>query len=106
MDAIEENRLLRIDEVRRLPTFSQVHVYRLIKSGKFPRPVQIGVRRIGRRRKYSLGWLAPVTVRGFAKRLAQAVADREETQEVYRDEMLRIIDACRRPSERRLAVAA
>lgn len=58
MDRIEENRLLRIDEVRRLTTFSQVHVYRLIKSGKFPRPVQIGVRRVGWRAQEIFSWLA------------------------------------------------
>ncbi len=39
--------LISMAETARRLMFSRVHIYRLIKAGKFPRPVKLGEARIG-----------------------------------------------------------
>lgn len=39
-------RMLTLHDVRDRTTFSKTHIYRLINSGTFPRPVRIGSRRV------------------------------------------------------------
>lgn len=42
-----ERRILRLDEVEAKSGFKRAHIYNLIKVGKFPKPLRLGVRAIG-----------------------------------------------------------
>ena len=42
-----ERRILRLDEVETKSGFKRAHIYNLIKEGKFPKPLRLGVRAIG-----------------------------------------------------------
>ena len=42
-----ERRILRLDEVEAKSGFKRAHIYNLIKEGKFPKPLRLGVRAIG-----------------------------------------------------------
>lgn len=42
-----ERRILRRPEVERKTGFKRAHIYNLIKEGKFPKPLRLGVRAVG-----------------------------------------------------------
>ncbi|MCP5256239.1 MAG: AlpA family phage regulatory protein, partial [Zoogloeaceae bacterium] len=42
-----EHRILRRAEVEAKTGFKRAHIYNLIKEGKFPKPLRLGVRAIG-----------------------------------------------------------
>lgn len=42
-----EHRILRRDEVERKTGFKRAHIYALMKDGKFPRAMRLGVRAVG-----------------------------------------------------------
>ena len=45
--AIAEHRILRRAEVEAKTGFKRAHIYSLIKEGRFPRPLRLGVRAVG-----------------------------------------------------------
>lgn len=51
-------RILTVAEVCRITTFSRVHLHRLVRSGDFPAPVQVGARKVGWLRSTVQEWLA------------------------------------------------
>ena len=53
-----EPRILRMNELRRLTCLSKATIYRLLKSGAFPRPIRLGVRAVGWRTEEIDDWLA------------------------------------------------
>ena len=48
---------LRLDEVRKAVPYSKVHLYRLVKEGKFPRPVRFGENRVAWNKQEILAWI-------------------------------------------------
>lgn len=42
-----ERRILRRPEVEARTGFKRAHIYSLVKDGKFPRPLRLGVRAVG-----------------------------------------------------------
>ena len=42
-----ERRILRFPEVEQRIGFKRAYIYRLIKAGKFPKPIRLGVRAVG-----------------------------------------------------------
>lgn len=42
-----EHRIMRRAEVESKTGFKRAHIYSLIKDGKFPRPLRLGVRAVG-----------------------------------------------------------
>lgn len=42
-----EHRILRLDEVEAKSGFKRAHIYNLMKAGKFPRAIRLGIRAIG-----------------------------------------------------------
>jgi prophage regulatory protein len=42
-----EHRVLRRTEVEAKTGFKRAHIYNLIKQGKFPKPMRLGVRAVG-----------------------------------------------------------
>jgi prophage regulatory protein len=42
-----ERRILRLDEVEAKSGFKRAHIYNLMKAGKFPRAIRLGIRAIG-----------------------------------------------------------
>ncbi len=42
-----ERRILRRDEVERKTGFKRAHIYALMKDGKFPKAMRLGVRAVG-----------------------------------------------------------
>lgn len=53
-----ENRLIRLAEVLAIVPFSRSHIYRLEKSGDFPRRIKLGIRRIAWRSTEISEWIA------------------------------------------------
>ena len=53
-----EPRILRMNELRRLTRLSKATIYRLLKSGAFPRPIRLSVRAVGWRTEEIDDWLA------------------------------------------------
>ena len=41
------HRILRRAEVEAKTGFKRAHIYRLVKAGRFPKPVRLGVRAVG-----------------------------------------------------------
>ena len=52
-----EARILRLTEVSLLIRLSKASIYRMINSGVFPRPIKLGERAVGWRRKDIDEWL-------------------------------------------------
>ena len=44
MDTMEEQRLVRLDDVLRICGVSKAHIYRLVAKREFPAPVRVGPR--------------------------------------------------------------
>ena len=44
MDTVDEQRLIRLDDVLRICGVSKAHVYRLVAKDEFPAPVRVGPR--------------------------------------------------------------
>ena len=42
-----ERRILRLDEVEAKSGFKRAHIYSLMKEGKFPKAMRLGVRAVG-----------------------------------------------------------
>lgn len=63
-DSQSERRILRRREVEARCGFKRAHLYKLIRDGKFPRPIRIGVR--------AVGWNSLDIDRWIAERLQQA----------------------------------
>ena len=42
-----ERRILRLDEVEAKSGFKRAHIYSLMKAGKFPKALRLGVRAVG-----------------------------------------------------------
>ena len=42
-----ERRILRLDEVEAKSGFKRAHIYSLMKEGKFPKALRLGVRAVG-----------------------------------------------------------
>ncbi|HBO80929.1 TPA: AlpA family transcriptional regulator [Burkholderia vietnamiensis] len=42
-----EHRILRLDEVEAKSGFKRAHIYNLMKAGKFPKAIRLGIRAIG-----------------------------------------------------------
>lgn len=42
-----ERRILRLDEVEAKSGFKRAHIYNLMKEGKFPKALRLGVRAVG-----------------------------------------------------------
>jgi prophage regulatory protein len=42
-----ERRILRRPDVEAKVGFKRAHIYELVKEGKFPKPIQLGVRAVG-----------------------------------------------------------
>ena len=42
-----ERRILRLDEVEAKSGFQRAHIYNLMKEGKFPRALRLGIRAVG-----------------------------------------------------------
>ena len=42
-----ERRILRLDEVETKSGFKRAHIYNLMKEGKFPKALRLGVRAVG-----------------------------------------------------------
>ncbi|MDR1969054.1 MAG: AlpA family transcriptional regulator [Burkholderiaceae bacterium] len=42
-----EHRILRLPEVEARTGFKRAHIYSLMKEGKFPKPLRLGVRAVG-----------------------------------------------------------
>ena len=53
-----ETRILRLREVSMLTRLSKATIYRLLSSGRFPRPIRLSVRAVGWRTKEIEEWLA------------------------------------------------
>lgn len=47
LSASAEHRIMRRAEVESKTGFKRAHIYSLIKDGKFPRPLRLGVRAVG-----------------------------------------------------------
>lgn len=47
MSAPEEHRFLRRAEVEAKTGFKRAHIYNLMKEGKFPKAVRLGIRAVG-----------------------------------------------------------
>ena len=45
--ALNERRFLRRDEVEQRTGFKRAHIYTLMRSGRFPQSVRLGVRAVG-----------------------------------------------------------
>ena len=52
-----EQLILRLPDVRRATGISKATLYRLVKGGRFPRPVQLGARCVGWRASEIERWL-------------------------------------------------
>lgn len=50
--------ILRLREVERLTQLSKATLYRMMKSGTFPRPVRLGVRAVGWIQTEIESWIA------------------------------------------------
>jgi prophage regulatory protein len=46
-DPIAHMRILTMKQVCEITTYTAQHIYRLIRAGKFPRPIRLGLNRIG-----------------------------------------------------------
>ena len=55
--SMEGHRLLRLPEVLRATGLSRSNLYRKIKVGEFPSPVQLGERAVGWRESEVIGWI-------------------------------------------------
>lgn len=44
---IRERRILRRPDVEQKTGFKRAHLYQLMKEGKFPKPIRLGVRAVG-----------------------------------------------------------
>ncbi len=51
------DRLLPLAEVLKRVPFTRVHLWRLVRDGKFPAPVQVGPRRIAFRESAIADWI-------------------------------------------------
>ncbi|MBX6319532.1 AlpA family transcriptional regulator [Pigmentiphaga sp.] len=47
LPTVVEHRILRLDEVEAKSGFKRAHIYNLMKAGKFPRAIRLGIRAIG-----------------------------------------------------------
>ena len=54
---MEDNRILRLPEVRRLTGLSTSSLYRSIKRGTFPPPVALGANAVGWRSRDVAAWI-------------------------------------------------
>ncbi|KLN58421.1 AlpA family transcriptional regulator [Variovorax paradoxus] len=45
--AAPEHRILRRAEVEAKTGFKRAHIYQLVKDGKFPKPLRLGIRAVG-----------------------------------------------------------
>lgn len=53
-----KEKIISVAEVCEITTFSRVHLHRLVKSGKFPPPVQVGARKVGWLQSSVLEWIS------------------------------------------------
>ena len=53
-----KTKILRLWEVERLTRLSKATLYRMMKSGTFPRPVRLGVRAVGWIQTEIESWIA------------------------------------------------
>ena len=60
MIEIQELRLIKLEEVKRLTGLGKTTIYGLIAKGEFPRPKQTAVRRVSWRESEVRAWLAGV----------------------------------------------
>ncbi len=60
------DRLLPCDEVLRRVPLSRVHLWRLVRDGRFPAPVQVGPRKIAFRESAIREWIESRPVVGYA----------------------------------------
>lgn len=52
-----ENRIVRLPEVERMTGLAKTTIHRWYRDGRFPRPLRLGPKSIGWRRKEILEWL-------------------------------------------------
>ena len=56
-DPFAHIRILTMKQVCELTTYTAQHIYRLIRAGKFPRPIRLGLNRIGFRQVEIEAWM-------------------------------------------------
>ncbi|MFZ4808236.1 MAG: helix-turn-helix transcriptional regulator [Hyphomicrobiaceae bacterium] len=57
-DPIAHMRILTMKHVCEITSYTAQHIYRLIRAGKFPRPIRLGLNRIGFRMADIEKWMA------------------------------------------------
>lgn len=57
-DPLAHMRILTMKQVCEITTYTAQHIYRLIRAGKFPRPIRLGLNRIGFWQREIEMWLA------------------------------------------------
>lgn len=57
-DPVAHMRILTMKQVCEITTYTAAHTYRLIRAGKHPRPIRLGLNRIGFWQRDIEAWLA------------------------------------------------